>query len=160
MNWIEKAAEECINAVGSNRQNVIEAIGENTFADIILKHAPVIDAEKIAKKVCHQHNEWEQEEMQGRCLTQAEHYRLTAKIITDNIELDITWVDGKAEWGEFTLVVEEPVLGTDNKYWLWKLRCVSVEHTVKMEPAKTQELAVQACETALKKILAGVKDVG
>ena len=157
-NWIEKAAEEI-----NDRANLQSS---GYIFDVIAKYAPVltpvVDAQKIAKKICHQHNEWNQEEMQGQCLTQAEHYRLTAQLITDNIELDITWVektvrDSKAfvaSWGDFELFVYKTDTG-----WNWEIlmECEMGTEVKNSGNAPDQKGATKDCVDALKRIVTGGK---
>ena len=79
MNWIEKATEEILieSKIGwTSEREKIEAI--------ILSHAPVIDACKIA---------WAIKEAGHISIFEVDKVE---DIISDSIDLNITWVDGKA----------------------------------------------------------------
>jgi len=110
---------------------------------------PVIDAEAIATEIWHSDKPDVPE---------------IAKIITDNIDLKLDWRDGKAEWGDWRLQVRYTP-ETEEFYYQWDGSVIfydkdeDYKNTVKqIIPVDTQELAQAACESALKKIICGVKE--
>ena len=155
MNWIEKAVEEMAEqyfSVGKHSQKILK----KDLAYIITKYAPVIDAEKIAKIIDKKYEEWaenEWEEYPGEDWAVPE----IAKLITDSIDLDITWVDGKAEWGIFELGIWQP-----GNCWWWKIQAGTINNSMATlaickEEMKSESVAQQACGKALRSIVCGVK---
>ena len=78
------------------------------------------------------------------------------------IDLDIEWKDGKAEWGRFELEVLHQGLNKPEYKWGFWLYLIHEDETnttcIDFGNAPDKESCQQACETALKKILAGVKE--
>ncbi len=114
-----------------------------------LSHAPVIDAEKLAEKI------------QSEGFTKYERSspnpekRELIQLISDGIDLRLDWVDGKAEWGIFRLRVQYNI---EDSWWA-ALDLGSAQSSRWSETdIESQELAQQACEKALKRIITGVRE--
>ncbi len=120
-----------------------------------------IDAEKIAKQATERLAKVEKDgyENYGERLLSKHNQRIVesiiAKVITDNIDLKIKWVDGKAEYGIFSLFCWMH----GNEEWHWDITTGEGGYILaEEEDAKSKELAQQACETALRKIICGIKE--
>ena len=82
VNWIEEALDEIGNSAIGDREH---------WKQIILSHAPVIDAEKLAEKIV--------DKVIGNyeLHTGSQFAKEIENLITDSIDLNITWKDGRAE---------------------------------------------------------------
>lgn len=148
-NWIEKLVEDiwiCHTLGHAPKRETFRSIVMSLAPLEPIKDAPVIDAEKLAKAV------WE-----WFCysdVTPKNHIEGITKVITSNLDLSTTWVDGKSKWGIFTLFCWQDGYGK----WCWDITtgaggyCLAEE-----EDVKTQDLAQAACVDALKRIVTGVK---
>ncbi len=176
MNWIKEVSKEVMLELGLFG---LESVVERE----ILKHAPVIDAQKIAEKMAEhfnkpapgitgqEHRLWqlkiEQEFAQlitdNMTLDNVELCEKCRKKINDgfvkmkeeiSIELDIQWRNGKAEWGRWTLKAER--FG-DTKGFCWELYLDDTLIDENEDGVGSQELAQQESEKALKRIITGQK---
>jgi len=142
MNWISKAADAIavMSRIKIYEKNILAF--KNQIAVEILSHAPVIDAEKIALKI-----------KQAGHITGFEVENVT-QLISDSIDLNIEWVDGRASWGIFKLVI----IGSKDSPYHYQILFGGSNIFFVDDPHPTQELAQQAATTKLKKILTGVKE--
>ncbi len=150
---------ESAGAAPPKNNGVTQYIGWPEISAIILKHAPVIDAEKIAKRLDDRYVLKNRTAYLNAMPTNyAKRIEEAAQLITDNMTLDIIWKDGKAEWGIFTLIAGH----YPNSYnWFFEISVVYLnkrQDIARDASFEDIELAQQACKTALKKILAGVKE--
>ena len=153
MNWIDKAAEEICHTEHCNY------LSENSYEDIaniILSHAPVIDAEALAEKLAEAHL------LDGEGFTDSYDKFLchVVSVITSSRDLNITWVEAEtvrtetvASYGRFYLYACDS--GVDG--WTAYL-CFDSHRIMEAPNLKSLELAQQACEKALKGIITGVKE--
>ncbi len=145
-NWVEKAGKEIDDKYGGILCIVTRKERAKENADIILSHAPVIDAEKIAEKA------YDEALIENR-----EEQKQLTQLITDNMTLDIEWDKNGyiGEWGQFWAKVYKVPEAEPNK-WFMALYCNSGRVT--FGTFKTKKLAQAAVDTELKKILAGVRE--
>ncbi len=116
----------------------------------------MIDAELAAEKIWEKYSAvWATAFGSDNPVYEPNHIKkIIAKLITDNMTLDITWKDGKAEWGEFSL----EIINT-NEGWHWTLYSCGLPAKCGGSRCKlNSEEAAKACETALKKIICGIKE--
>ena len=72
-------------------------------------------------------------------------------------DLNITWVDGRADWGRFVLLVTDSKNVEGEFYWeICGVDCNCSEFA--KGQANTKDLAIEACEKALKRIITGGKE--
>lgn len=146
-NWVEEVVEE----INRTPQNV--PITGDDVKKIILSHAPVIDAERIAKKLLAGTKVVEMWEKKYACITNDPEY--IAQLISDAIDLNIEWVDGKAEWGQFNMQIIDAL---DGRKSIYEYRLFLRSYVAKAGRENKKELAQQACEKALRGIITGVKE--
>ncbi len=108
-------------------------------------HTPVIDAERLAEKINKAFGEPYSKDGRAKI----------ARIITDSRDLDITWVDGKAEWGEFTLKAWQ--VNRFGQFVSVIEMCDGYCEIWTSDYLESQELAQQACVDALRRIVTGGK---
>lgn len=87
-----------------------------------------------------------------------EEKRELAQLITDNIDLKLDWVDGKAEWGDFELYISDSKTAFHKKYWHLYLHTSQIQCIIRLGHIRGKRNAQQACESALKRILTGQKE--
>ncbi len=155
-NWIEKCADSIavMSRIKVYEKNIMAF--KNQIAAEILSHAPVVDAEKLAEKIAEDY--WIPPFEPDKLFLERKEgvKKEVAQLITDNIELDITWVAGKAFWGIFTLFC----WGNENREWSWDITTGAGGYIIEEGEVLTEELAQQACESELRRIVTGGKDVG
>ncbi len=164
--WVEKAAEEVSYMVGEIQvaDHDSEAgfkwerkIRPKVVANIILSHAPVIDAEKLAKRLDDKYILKNRLAYQNAWPTDyTDRIKQVVQLITDSIDLKLNWVDGEARWGDFFLLIINALDGRKSVYdYRLYLKNKEIQRGREAKP----ELAQQACESALKRIVCGVKNV-
>lgn len=133
----------------------------------------VIDAEKLAEKFWGWiDDEGGSAEFYRICTLDSleiqEHKRLKAKfipaiarLISDSIDLRLDWKDGKSRWGVFKMdAIKELVRPDKYPFRLWIATPERDYNLLSCGIRGTQDLAIKACEKALRGIITGVKDVG
>ncbi len=156
-NWIEKAVDEIIGHFPNYLKKSFAPHEKGFIQEAITKHAPVIDAEKLAQVIDKKYERWGEDEW-SKYPGEDEAIPEITQLITDNMTLDIEWVKANtvrteyvANFGRFHLYACDIMSG-------WSATVCLGHHTsysdVRLE---SLELAQQACVTALKKILSGVK---
>lgn len=168
MNWIEKVVEEIftdfhtkLQELGYSKTAVFPPMWETRMAKIILSHAPVIDAEKLADVMIGRF--WRPKiglTGQGYAEATTKVLKEAVQLITDNIDLKIEWVKANtirteivASYGQFHLYACDS--GVDG--WT-ALLYFDAHRIMKKHDLKSLELAKQACVGALKGIITGVKE--
>lgn len=164
-NWALKAGTEVYKQSLRRVLNNLHPLSEEETAKVILSHAPVVDAEKLAEKMIVYFGEdqkWDDEA--GRyvpCDIDENDKREVARLITDNMTLDVEWKIQKSHANK----VEVAELGSlkgkiwrdpnDTNEWWWQVWLYG--SACRTRRGGDKKSTIQACETALKKILAGVK---
>ena len=115
-----------------------------------MKEKITIDAEKLARSI------WE-----WFCyadVTPKNHIEAITKLITDSIDLNITWKDDKAEWGIFKLSVVSGGYKMGTEFYNWEL-VGDFDDVVRNNdiPVESHADAIKACEQALWSVVCGVK---
>lgn len=158
MNWIEKVIESLKKAKFLFQSKYAEGYDELWERDALLlrktivSHAPVIDAEALAEIMEQQLSVWRLGSIIRDPIPEKEKREsILAQLITSSIDLDITWSEGLAEWGNFQLEVQPY---GDEYYWFIELSECGTEYS---GYKKSQEDCQQACEQALRSIVSGIK---
>lgn len=132
-------------------------VAKELINQVILSHAPVIDAEKLAEKMIGLYaGKYDSAFFNDvsdipPIKNQIKEF---AQLISDSIDLNLVWADGKAKWGGLTL--ECLPAGDDSGDWEWEID--GTKCPIKHGSGQSESNVKQACATALRKILTGVKE--